>query len=82
VNVDVQGEMHDFRLKINSMVNQLNTLANEVSRVSLEVGMEGFLGGRALVPDVQGMWKVLTDNADITRAVAGGDLTKKIEVDV
>jgi osomolarity two-component system sensor histidine kinase NIK1 len=97
VNVDVQGEMLDLKLTVNSMVNQLNTLANEVSRVSLEVGMEGILGGQAFVPDVQGMWKVLTDNvnlmamnltnqvrsiADVTKAVAGGDLTKKIEVDV
>jgi osomolarity two-component system sensor histidine kinase NIK1 len=97
VNVDVQGEMLDLKLTVNSMVNQLNTLANEVTRVSLEVGMEGILGGQAFVPDVQGMWKVLTDNvnlmamnltnqvrsiAEVTKAVAGGDLTKKIEVDV
>jgi len=97
VNVDVQGEMLDLKLTVNSMVNQLNTLANEVTRVSLEVGTEGILGGQAFVPDVQGMWKVLTDNvnlmamnltnqvrsiAEVTKAVAGGDLTKKIEVDV
>ncbi|EKM75241.1 Tco1 HAMP domain related type IA HK [Agaricus bisporus var. burnettii JB137-S8] len=97
VNVDVQGEMLDLKLTVNSMVAQLSTLANEVTRVSLEVGTEGILGGQASVPDVQGMWKVLTDNvnlmamnltnqvrsiAQVTKAVAGGDLTKKIEVDV
>ncbi|KAL0948366.1 hypothetical protein HGRIS_010948 [Hohenbuehelia grisea] len=96
VNVDVQGEMLDLKTTVNSMVSQLSTLANEVTRVSLEVGTEGILGGQAYVPDVQGMWKVLTDNvnlmamnltnqvrsiAQVTKAVAGGDLTKKIEVD-
>jgi osomolarity two-component system sensor histidine kinase NIK1 len=59
VNVDVQGEMLDLKMTVNSMVAQLNTLANEVTRVSLEVGTEGILGGQAFVPDVQGMWKVL-----------------------
>lgn len=58
VNVDVQGEMLDLKLTVNSMVAQLSTLANEVTRVSLEVGTEGILGGQASVPDVQGMWKV------------------------
>ncbi|KAF7980985.1 hypothetical protein HWV62_5217 [Athelia sp. TMB] len=97
VEVDVQGEMLDLKMTVNSMVAQLSTLANEVTRVSLEVGTEGLLGGQAFVPDVQGMWKVLTDNvnlmamnltnqvrsiAQVTKAVAGGDLTKKIEVDV
>ena len=117
VNVDVQGEMLDLKMTVNSMVAQLSTLANEVTRVSLEVGTEGILGGQAFVPDVQGMWKVgpvcslslvlvrscvnfckvLTDNvnlmamnltnqvrsiAEVTKAVAGGDLTKMIEVDV
>ncbi|KAG2139179.1 uncharacterized protein EDB93DRAFT_1163732 [Suillus bovinus] len=97
VNVDVQGEMLDLNMTVNSVVVQLSTLANEVARVSLEVGTEGILGGQAYVPDVQGMWKVLTDNvnlmamnltnqvrsiAAVTKAVAGGDLTKKIEVDV
>ena len=72
-------------------------LANEVTRVSLEVGTEGILGGQANVPGVEGMWKVLTDNvnlmalnlttqvrsiAEVTTAVARGDLTKKIDVDV
>ena len=58
VEVDVQGEMLDLKMTVNSMVVQLSTLANEVTRVSLEVGTEGILGGQAFVPDVQGMWKV------------------------
>lgn len=58
VNVDVQGEMLDLKMTVNQMVAQLSTLANEVTRVSLEVGTEGILGGQAYVPDVQGMWKV------------------------
>lgn len=57
VDVDVQGEMLDLKLTVNSMVRQLSTLAREVSRVSLEVGTEGILGGQAFVPDVQGEWK-------------------------
>ena len=60
VEVDVQGEMLDLKMTVNSMVNQLSTLANEVTRVSLEVGTEGILGGQATVPDVQGMWHVRT----------------------
>lgn len=78
-------------------VTRLLVLANEVTRVSLEVGTEGILGGQAHVPGVKGMWKVLTDNvnlmalnlttqvrsiAEVTTAVARGDLTKKIDVDV
>jgi osomolarity two-component system sensor histidine kinase NIK1 len=62
VQVNVQGEMLDLKMTVNSMVNQLSTLANEVTRVSLEVGTEGILGGQASVPDVQGMWKVCTDD--------------------
>src|SRR5882757_11331186 len=58
VQVNVQGEMLDLKMTVNSMVAQLSTLANEVTRVSLEVGTEGLLGGQAFVPDVQGMWKV------------------------
>ena len=50
--------MLDLKMTVNSMVAQLSTLANEVTRVSLEVGTEGILGGQAFVPDVQGMWKV------------------------
>ncbi|KAG8898167.1 hypothetical protein FRC01_011001, partial [Tulasnella sp. 417] len=97
VQVDVQGEMLDLKNTVNSMVQQLYTLANEVTRVSLEVGMEGQLGGQAMVEGVEGMWKVLTNNvnmmalnlttqvrsiAQVTKAVAQGDLTKRIEVDV
>jgi osomolarity two-component system sensor histidine kinase NIK1 len=58
IDVDVKGEMLDLKLTVNSMVSQLYTLANEVTRVSLEVGTEGKLGGQANVPDVHGMWRV------------------------
>lgn len=58
VDVDVQGEMLDLKTTVNSMVTQLSVLANEVTRVSLEVGTEGKLGGQAEVPEVQGTWKV------------------------
>ncbi|KZT34623.1 HAMP TYPE histidine kinase, partial [Sistotremastrum suecicum HHB10207 ss-3] len=96
VDVDVQGEMLDLKVTVNNMVDQLWTLANEVTRVSLEVGTEGILGGQATVEGVKGMWKVLTDNvntmaenltnqvrsiADVTKAVANGDLTKMIEAE-
>jgi len=57
VSVDVQGEMPDLKMTVNSMVAQLSTLANEVTPVSLDVGSEGILGGQAFVPEVQGMWK-------------------------
>ena len=115
IDVDVQGEMLDLKLTVNSMVRQLSTLAREVSRVSLEVGTEGILGGQAFVPDVQGKWKVCSERrfdpsrqltwllqvlvnkvnlmamnltnqvrfiAEVTKAVARGDLTKRITVDV
>jgi osomolarity two-component system sensor histidine kinase NIK1 len=58
VNVDVQGEMLDLKMSVNSMVAQLSSLANEVTRVSLEVGIECILSGQVYVPDVLGMWKV------------------------
>ena len=58
VNVDVQGEMLDLKTTVNQMVSRLSTLAGEVTRVSLEVGTEGKMGGQANVPNVQGMWKV------------------------
>ena len=58
VDVDVQGEMLDLKETVNSMVVRLSTLANEVIRVSIEVGTDGKLGGQADVDDVQGMWKV------------------------
>src|SRR5260221_13160 len=95
--VDVKGEILELKNTINTMVDQLNAFAGEVSRVAREVGTEGKLGGQALVPGVAGTWKDLTDNvnsmadnltgqvrniADVTIAVANGDLSKKITVDV
>ncbi|KAF7333366.1 hypothetical protein MVEN_02352200 [Mycena venus] len=97
VDVDVKGEMLDLKNTINDMVSQLNIFASEVTRVALEVGTEGKLGGQALVKGVQGTWKDLTKNvnkmalnitdqvrtiSDVTTAVARGDLTKKVEIDV
>ncbi|CAI2165450.1 15768_t:CDS:10 [Funneliformis geosporum] len=97
ITVDVKGEIWDLKNTINTMVDQLQTFATEVTRVSLEVGTEGKLGGQAVVKDVHGTWKVLTDNvnimaanlttqvrsiAEVTTAVACGDLSKKISVDV
>lgn len=60
----MQGEMLDLKKTVNSMVDQLWTLASEVSRVSLEVGNDGKLGGQAQVGGVEGMWKTLTDNVN------------------
>ena len=95
VNADVQGEILDLKLTVNDMVAQLNVFAAEVTRVSLEVGTEGKLGGQAQVPNVEGTWQVLTENvnlmalnlttqvrslAEVTTAVAAGDLSKKIHV--
>ncbi|HEY3804054.1 MAG TPA: HAMP domain-containing protein [Kofleriaceae bacterium] len=97
ITVDVQGEILELKNTINTMVDQLNGFASEVSRVAREVGTEGKLGGQAEVPGVAGTWKDLTDNvnsmasnltnqvrniADVTIAVAKGDLSKKITVDV
>ncbi|KAF8332381.1 histidine kinase [Cantharellus anzutake] len=97
IEVDAQGEILQLKNTVNNMVAQLFTLANEVTRVSLEVGTKGILGGQAKVTNVEGMWKVLTDNvnlmaqnltlqvreiASVTTAVARGDLTKRITVDV
>ncbi|RXW16382.1 hypothetical protein EST38_g9472 [Candolleomyces aberdarensis] len=65
VNVDVQGEMLDLKMTVNSMVAQLNTLANEVTRVILEVGTKGILSGQATVGGFQGMWKALADNVNL-----------------
>ncbi|KAL1410625.1 histidine kinase osmosensor [Vanrija albida] len=96
VNADVQGEILELKMTVNDMVAQLTVFAAEVTRVSLEVGTEGKLGGQALVPNVEGTWKVLTDNvnlmatnlttqvrsvAEVTTAVAAGDLSKKISVE-
>ncbi|KAJ9082352.1 histidine kinase osmosensor [Entomophthora muscae] len=97
IMVDVKGEILDLKNTINTMVDQLRTFATEVTRVSLEVGTEGKLGGQAVVKDVGGTWKDLTDNvnimaanltgqvrsiAEVTTAVADGDLSKKISVNV
>src|SRR5262249_47471477 len=97
ITVDVKGEILELKNTINTMVDQLNAFAAEVTRVAREVGTDGKLGGQAVVPGVGGTWKDLTDNvnsmagnltaqvrniADVTIAVANGDLSKKITVDV
>jgi len=97
ITVDVKGEILELKNTINTMVDQLNAFAGEVTRVAREVGTEGKLGGQAEVPDVAGTWKDLTDNvnfmasnltaqvrniAEVATAIAGGDLSKKITVDV
>ncbi|MEX5747793.1 response regulator [Massilia sp. X63] len=97
ITVDVKGEILELKNTINVMVDQLNSFASEVTRVAREVGTEGRLGGQANVPGVAGTWKDLTDNvnfmagnltgqvrniAEVTTAVANGDLSKKITVDV
>jgi signal transduction histidine kinase/HAMP domain-containing protein len=97
ITVDVQGEILELKNTINDMVDQLNAFASEVTRVAREVGTEGRLGGQASVPGASGIWADLTDNvnlmaanltaqvrniAEVTTAVARGDLSKKITVDV
>jgi len=97
MTVDVRGEKLELKNTINTMVDQLNAFASEVSRVAREVGTEGKLGGQARVPGVGGTWKDLTENvnsmaanltgqvrniAEVTTAVAKGDLSKKITVNV
>ena len=97
ITVDVRGEISELKNTINTMVDQLNSFAHEVTRVAREVGTEGKLGGQAEVKGVAGTWKDLTDSvnfmasnltgqvrniADVTTAVANGDLSKKITVDV
>lgn len=61
----MQGEILDLKITVNEMVGQLTTLAQEVTRVSLEVGTEGKLGGQAVVNNVEGVWKALTDNVNL-----------------
>src|SRR5436190_1153342 len=97
ITVDVKGEILELKNTINTMVDQLRSFASEVTRVAREVGSEGKLGGQANVPGVAGTWKDLTDNvnamasnlttqvrniAEVTTAVARGDLSRKITVDV
>jgi HAMP domain-containing protein/CheY-like chemotaxis protein/GAF domain-containing protein len=97
ITVDVRGEILELKNTINTMVDQLNGFASEVSRVAREVGTEGRLGVQAVVPGVAGTWKDLTDSvntmgsnltaqvrniAEVTTAVARGDLSRKITVDV
>ena len=95
ITVDVQGEVRELKTTMNTMVDQLSAFADEVTRVAREVGTEGRLGGQADVKGVSGIWKDLTDNvnsmagnlttqvrniAQVTTAVAQGDLSKKIDV--
>ena len=97
ITVDVKGEILELKNTINTMVDQLNAFASEVTRVAREVGTDGKLGGQAVVPGVAGTWKDLTDNvnsmagnltaqvrniAEVATAIAGGDLSKKITVNV
>src|SRR5947199_309191 len=97
ITVRVRGEILELKDTINTMVDQLNAFASEVTRVAREVGTEGKLGGQAAVPGVAGTWKDLTDNvnfmasnltgqvrniAEVATAIANGDLSKKITVDV
>src|SRR5690606_6668002 len=96
ITVEAKGEIAELKNTINTMVDQLSSFASEVTRVAREVGTEGRLGGQARVEGVSGTWKDLTDNvnsmadnlttqvrstADVTTAVAKGNLTKKITVD-
>src|SRR4029077_11578297 len=97
ITVNVSGEILQLKETLNTMVDQLNAFAGEVTRVAREVGTEGRLGGQANVLGVAGTWKDLTESvnsmasnltaqvrniAEVTTAVAGGDLSKKITVDV
>src|SRR5207302_497534 len=97
ITVDVKGEILALKNTINTMVDQLNGFAAEVTRVAREVGAEGKLGGQAQVPGVAGTWADLTDNvnsmagnltgqvrniAEVATAIATGDLSRKITVDV
>src|SRR3989454_1649651 len=96
ITVDVKGEVQELKATINTMVDQLNGFAAEVTRVAREVGTEGKLGGQAEVPGVAGVWKALTDNVNfmarnltaqvrgiskVVTAVADGDLSQKLTVD-
>ncbi len=97
ITVDARGEILELKNTVNTMVDQLNSFASEVTRVAREVGTDGKLGGQAQVKGVGGVWKDLTDSvnsmagnltaqvrniAEVTTAVANGDLSRKITVDV
>jgi CheY-like chemotaxis protein/HAMP domain-containing protein len=97
IDIDVRGEVQELKTTINTMVGQLSSFAAEVTRVSLEVGSEGRLGGQARVQGVSGVWRELTQSvnvmaenltlqvrniADVSAAIASGDLSKKITVEV
>src|SRR5205807_1839435 len=96
ITVDVKGEILELKNTVNTMVDQLSSFADEVTRVAREVGMEGKLGGQANVPGAAGTWRDLTDNvnrlaanlttqlraiADVATAVTKGDLTRSIQVE-
>src|SRR5690606_1855593 len=96
INIEVRGEILELKNTINTMVDQLGSFADEVTRVAREVGSEGMLGGQARVRGVSGVWRELTENvngmannltgqvrniAEVATAIAGGDLSKKITVD-
>src|SRR5690606_39082502 len=96
VTVDVKGEILELKNTINTLVDQLNGFAAEVTRVARDVGTEGKLGGQARVPGVAGTWKDLTDNVNVmaenltnqvrgivkvVTAVANGDLSQKLTVE-
>ena len=97
ITVDVRGEILQLKETLNTMVDQLRAFASEVTRVAREVGTDGKLGGQAFVPGVAGTWKDLTDSvnqmtgnltsqvrniAEVTKAVASGDLSKTVTIDV
>ncbi|MFJ4928341.1 HAMP domain-containing protein [Streptomyces sp. NPDC088736] len=97
VSVEVAGEMLELKNTVNTMVDQLSSFGDEVTRVAREIGVEGELGGQAQVPGAAGTWKDLTDSvntafrnltgqvrniAQVTTAVANGDLSQKVTVDV
>jgi signal transduction histidine kinase/DNA-binding response OmpR family regulator/HAMP domain-containing protein len=97
ITVDVRGEILQLKETLNTMVDQLRAFASEVTRVAREVGTDGKLGGQAFVPGVAGTWKDLTDSvnqmtgnltsqvrniAEVTKAVASGNLSKKVTIDV
>src|SRR5262249_36586878 len=97
ITVDVKGEILELKNTVNTMVDQLSSFADEVTRMAREVGTDGKLGGQADVKGVAATWRQRTESvnplpcttpvrarniADVTKAVASGDLSKKIEVDV